>query len=228
METVEQQKVNGAQAELTERLRAAGADQVGFADLSDVRAAYLRAFPRGVVVCAALERDLLARSERDPHALEEHFAANRRRIDRLLELAGRWLTGAGHRVWTPPVSQNLPGLTSHLSHKRVATAAGLGWIGRNSLFISERFGAAVQLGSLLTDAPLPVGQPVTECQCGDCFECVEACPYEAIRGGTWRAGVPREELIDPFLCSRRRLEEGRPHGLKLPCALCMTACPVGR
>ena len=48
----------------------------------------------------------------------------------------------------------------HLSHKALAHAAGLGWLGRNNLLVHPQFGARVRLVSILTDLPLQVDRPL--------------------------------------------------------------------
>ena len=55
-----------------------------------------------------------------------------------------------------------------LPHKTVAARAGLGWIGKNCLLVTERCGSAVQLSSFLTNAPMPAEKPVNESKCGKC------------------------------------------------------------
>lgn len=71
--------------------------------------------------------------------------------------------------------------TSPLVDRAVAVRAGVGWIGKNSMLITEEYGSYVFLGSLLTDlsiAPAP-SKPVIE-GCGDCTLCLTACPTDAL------------------------------------------------
>lgn len=63
----------------------------------------------------------------------------------------------------------------------VAQRAGLGFIGKNGLLITEEFGSFVYLGEIVTniqfepDTPIPNG-------CGDCTRCITACPTSALLG----------------------------------------------
>ena len=51
-------------------------------------------------------------------------------------------------------------------HFGIATRAELGWIGKNCLLVTEKFGSAIRLSSLLTQVPLcceePVNRPTAE------------------------------------------------------------------
>jgi len=67
----------------------------------------------------------------------------------------------------------------HLSHKRVAKEAGLGWIGRNNLLVNPKFGARIRLVSVLTDIPLKPDEPIGR-DCGSCRACIPVCPAGAI------------------------------------------------
>ena len=68
----------------------------------------------------------------------------------------------------------------HLSHKHVAKAAGLGWIGRNNLLVNERFGARIRLLTLLTNLPMETDAPSSS-GCGSCRACLSVCPAGAIK-----------------------------------------------
>lgn len=68
-----------------------------------------------------------------------------------------------------------------LFEKQLAVDAGLGWIGRQSLLITPRYGSYVLLGELLLDAPVDrYDQPFQGSLCGRCNNCVESCPNGAI------------------------------------------------
>jgi epoxyqueuosine reductase QueG len=76
------------------------------------------------------------------------------------------------------------GFKPDFSHKHTAMAAGLGAIGKSSLFVHSEFGAAVHLGSVITEAPLDPDPMVDVNQanpCDDCGYCVQICPVQAIR-----------------------------------------------
>jgi len=109
-------------------------------------------------------------------------------------------------------------------HKTAATQAGLGWIGKTGLFVSSRFGPAVRLATVFTDLPLGAGRPVTSGRCGACDLCMRACPAAAGRDVTWKAGMPREEIVDVAACGRQ-MSGSRTTALRDICGICIAACP---
>ncbi len=105
---------------------------------------------------------------------------------------------------------------AHLSHKRIAGEAGLGWRGRNNLLVSDRFGSRIRLVTILTDFPLRTG-PRREPGCGDCKACIPVCPAGAIK--------ERKENFDHLSCYRKldyfRKECHIGHYI---CGICVKAC----
>ena len=71
--------------------------------------------------------------------------------------------------------------TAPLLEKQLAVEAGLGWIGRQSLLVTPRFGTYVLLGELLlTDDADVYDPPIEGSRCGRCHKCIESCPTGAI------------------------------------------------
>ncbi len=104
----------------------------------------------------------------------------------------------------------------HLSHKRIAGEAGLGWRGRNNLLVSDRFGSRIRLVTILTDFPLRTDQR-KEPGCGDCKACIPVCPAGAIKES--------KEQFDHLSCYRQldyfRKECHIGHYI---CGICVKAC----
>ena len=114
-----------------------------------------------------------------------------------------------------------------LSHKYVATSAGLGWIGKTSLFISRDFGPRVRLGSILVKDVEFDSSPCKESLCGDCDLCVKACPVQAANGKLWNVGVDRDEFLDVQKCRKHIYRNYYDKNILL-CGNCIAACPVGK
>jgi len=115
-----------------------------------------------------------------------HYFHHYQRINILLDTIALILNAAiqegGYQAMPVAASQlvDWKSQRGHLSHKHVARAAGLGWIGRNNLLVSERFGARIRLVTVLTDLPLVVNTPTTR-DCGSCRDCLTVCPVGAIK-----------------------------------------------
>jgi epoxyqueuosine reductase len=122
-------------------------------------------------------------------------------------------------------------LRTDVSHKMVATRAGLGWIGKTDLFISKITGPRLRLVSiLLKNKVIPKSIPVDKSRCGKCNICVDICPAKAANGKIWDITVRREDFFDPWKCRKQCAEFGR---LKLGmdariCGMCVAVCPVGQ
>jgi epoxyqueuosine reductase len=113
------------------------------------------------------------------------------------------------------------------SQKLAAHLAGLGWIGRSSLLITPDHGPRVRWVTVLTDAPLaPTGAPMKS-RCGECQECVTACPVQAFTGRIFDENEPREARFDAAACDRFFKEEEKRKGIAV-CGMCLWACPFGR
>jgi len=227
MNTNQRVKVNRLQKELRSQLLSSGAGFVGFADISDLRFAGNAELRTAIAIGIPYDSKVVDRLDLEIGAFENHLQETYVRMENLLKVCERYLGEEGF-ITRIHFAENLPGFLSSFSHKMAATKAGLGWIGKSSLFVSAEFGCGVRLATLLTNASFTPGKPVTESQCGDCIACVEACSYQAIRGATWYPGIERDELLDVFLCSRKREECIPKLGYKHPCGLCIKACPVGK
>ncbi|HUS81889.1 MAG TPA: hypothetical protein VM013_01360 [Dehalococcoidia bacterium] len=75
-----------------------------------------------------------------------------------------------------PGSNLVSGLMPPFSLRYGGFAAGLGHIGRSGLLITPEYGARVQLGGVITDAPLEPDSPLDENPCEECLICIKSCP----------------------------------------------------
>lgn len=64
--------------------------------------------------------------------------------------------------------------------REAAWLAGVGWYGKNANLLLPGAGSWFVLGSVVTDAPLPVAPAPLDDGCGACTRCIEACPTGAI------------------------------------------------
>lgn len=122
-------------------------------------------------------------------------------------------------------------LRMNFSHKMAATRAGLGWIGKTDLLVSEKFGPRIRLATVLTHHRFEnLGAPVTESRCGECDLCVEMCPGRAASGKLWDDSVDRDEFYDAFKCrdACRKLSRERLDKKVSLCGICVSVCPQGK
>jgi epoxyqueuosine reductase len=210
-----------------------GASLVGFADLRILPPQMRQDMRFGISIAVALNPGIVAGIKDGP--TREYYDESQRARDLLTDLglaAARFLEGLGHRA----VATDAQGmkvdqttLSTWLQHKTVATRAGLGWIGKCALLVTEEFGSAVRLTSVLTDAELPAAKPIEDSQCGDCAACVDACSAKAPSGLNWRAGMGRACFFDAFACRHAARERARRIGIDKPiCGVCIAACPWTR
>ncbi len=122
-------------------------------------------------------------------------------------------------------------LRNKYSHKMAATRAGIGWIGKTDLLVSEKFGPRIRMASVLTNYKFEKpGTPITESRCGDCMVCVEMCPARAANGKLWNTGVDRDEFFNAVKCKemcRKRSFEAIQKEISL-CGVCVSVCPRGK
>jgi ferredoxin len=107
--------------------------------------------------------------------------------------------------------------------KEIATAAGLGRIGKNALFFSNRFGFNCKLGVVFVDAPvdrydaIPTTSDWKLPDCATCNLCVEACPVSAFDD----YAITNVPACDRMIASDY-FGPRRDH----MCRACITRCPV--
>ena len=119
-----------------------------------------------------------------------------------------------------------------------ALAAGLGFIGRNSLLIHPEWGSMLFLGGLLVNRSLVADPPTPgpgnrldlpggrSADCGNCTRCLTSCPTHAF---------PAEYILDSRLCISYQTIENRreiPEALRpkmgnwiFGCDVCQEVCP---
>jgi len=121
-------------------------------------------------------------------------------------------------------------LRTSISHKMVATRAGLGWIGKTDLLITKKFGPRLRLVSLLTDYPInQTGQAINKSKCGKCVKCISACPATAGNGRLWDIHTNRDVFFDVNKCRAKCVELTKKY-LNLDsatCGICVSVCPMG-
>ena len=111
-----------------------------------------------------------------------HYRTANMFLDQLAFGLSHWIRLRGFEALPIPASQitDWNQQRAHLSHKKIGYSAGIGWIGRNNLLVSKKFGSQLRLATVLTDMPLKIDSPLPD-NCGKCFACVMSCPVRAIQ-----------------------------------------------
>ena len=219
-----------------------GADFFGVADLRPVQnfitqqgGQILGGFSHAVVLGARLSNTVV--DQLDPLMPADYslygfhvYKAVSPFVDQIALQIAHSIEEEGYRALPIPTSQfrRKGERISMFSHKLAAHLAGLGWIGKNGLLITPRFGPRIRLASVLTDCELEAGT-IIEGSCGDCRVCADACPVGALKGVEFLESEGVEKRLDVNACGNYRDGEdsGARRGAHV-CALCLAKCPKGQ
>jgi epoxyqueuosine reductase len=220
---------------IRESLLEKGACLVGYADVSDLSYEVMAGLKKAVSIAVALNPSIISKISKGPTT--KYYQEYNRANNLLADLCGHTvdiLISEGHKaVALEPTIKvvDLSDIDEHLPHKTVATKASLGWIGKSALLITKRYGAAIRLATVLTDADLDVAVPIEQSMCGDCRDCVDRCPANAIKGKNWQIGCPRDSIYDAFACCETAINLSQRAGIQSPlgrvviCGICINICP---
>jgi len=219
---------------IKEQLLDQGAAIVGFADLSQVPPESRANLPRGISVMVKYPKEVIRGISELPTPEYFHWYIKLNELlDNLVTLGAKALENLGYQAIAQTRARVGEGETEYrtlLPHKTVATRAGLGWIGKCALLVTEEYGSMVRISSILTDAPLATAEPINTSRCGDCQICREACPGQAVLGRAWQLGLAREEFFDAPVCgktAKERSQLGFGGGATI-CGKCIEVCPYTR
>ncbi len=206
-----------------------GASFVYFVDISGLPQEQTRNFPTAILLGISLSKVFIGKVTDDPDYVEklkiskdfesDEFNQKEMKADRLADKIENYLTNKGFSAVSQSENNNIKtGVycedtkTSLLPHKTIALIAGLGWIGKNNLLITEDYGCAFCMCSILTDAPLLSSQNTYKHTiCSDCRICKVVCPTNAIKGTLWNPAISRDDMVDVKNCKT--------------CLKCMMFCP---
>lgn len=188
-------------------------------------------------------------SDKPTYTYFNHYRTVNSFLDQSALRTAMFIQEKGFSAHTIAASQSIPDskvpYSGVFSHKTGAVLSGLGWIGKNGLFIHRNFGPRVRLVTIFTDMPFElIGGNNTDFilseteagldemklikdnqeLCKNCNECVKACPAMAIKGKIWRPGVLRDEIIDPRACSEYMNKHFKHIGRGSVCGICIKVC----
>jgi len=196
-----------------------GIDIVRFVDISELSTNQTQGFNKAIIFFLKLSRQFIKDVNNNAPLTNDEFLDKERKVDELAEWLAIYIQQKGYNAYAQSEKNNLQNgnfdtrtQSSILPNKTIALLGGLGFIGKNNLLITQKYGCAFCMCAVLTDAPIHSKKylPITS-KCGNCNICKEICLAKAIRGNEWTQNGGRESLVDISKCC---------------CALkCMIACP---
>jgi len=182
-----------------------GADLVYFVDISSLPNNITEEYKCAVLFAKALSKNFVNTLKGGNKPKPNEVLTVEHKMEKLaVKLADR-LETEGYKSISKLKHARLP-------HKTVALMAGLGFIGKNNLLVTEKYGCALMFGKVLTTAPfITASETPKEPQCGECTVCVDVCPTKSLRGNVWNTATTRDEMMVRKLCT--------------VCAKCMVWCP---
>jgi len=226
--------MNDLTAFIKDELLCHGADMVGIGDLRELPAEVRCVLPIGICVAVKYPTEVIRGITALPTAeYRDWYHRLNERLDMLVALGAEALQMLGYGAIAQTRAHVGTGediLYTTLPHETVATRAGIGWIGKSALLVTEQLGSLVRISSILTDAPLETVAPINQSKCGDCMICTNACPAGAVSGRAWEVGQPREAIFDAAKCrdtARARAMQGFGEEITI-CGKCIEVCPYTR
>lgn len=219
---------------IKDELLAHGADLVGIGDLTGLPPDVRCALPVGICIAVKYPKDVIRGiSELPTEEYHDQYNRLNEKLDMLVIHGADALKALGYQAVPQTrayVEQYETEYDSLLPHKTVATRAGLGWIGKSALLVTEKYGSMIRISSILTNAPLKTAKPVNKSKWGKCRACTEACPAGAVSGRLWDVNLPRNEFFDAVSCrktARERAVMGFGKEITI-CGKCIEVCPFTR
>jgi Uncharacterized Fe-S protein len=215
--------------QITRILAEKGVDFVRFVNVAEFSSAQNRGFPTAILFGLALSPEFITVVASNENYVRELVEANQQNDDefsrkelevgRIADELTKFLQNKGYSAWSQSdKNQEENGQydskkhTTPLPHKTIAVKSGLGWIGKHDLLITRKWGSAISMCAVLTNATLQVeNTPEMQSQCGTCTICKDACETGAISGKSWSKGIERDELVDVQKCTT--------------CLKCLVHCP---
>lgn len=108
--------------------------------------------------------------------------------------------------------------------KITAVKGGLGWIGKNSLLLNEKYGSWQALGAIITNADISEIYEEKKNQCGECKECIKNCPSNAIEEpGNFIRKKCLSHLLEDEVVAEDVINSNP--GYFVECDICQLVCP---
>ncbi len=114
--------------------------------------------------------------------------------------------------------------SNSLPERYIANLSGVGFVGKNNMIITEKYGSYVFLGEIITDIHIEPDKPI-ECKCKLCNLCQKACPTGAIseenNANICLSYITQKKEIDDYWFDKIN---GRIFG----CDTCQRVCPFNK
>ncbi|MBB2182204.1 epoxyqueuosine reductase [Lachnospiraceae bacterium MD1] len=206
--------INEMKSELSNR----GISFTKVVDISKLPEKETRGYNIAVLIGLVLSPDYIQKlSESDTTDYSE-YGEKEHRVGEIAEWLADFIKANGYSAFAQSDKNLINGFfdvttkTTTLPHKKIAILAGLGWIGKNNLLVSPKYGSAFCMSTVLINAPLPIeDSPIIRPKCGDCSVCKDICPTSVIHGTTWEQGMNRDLIVDVYHC--------------ICCLKCLVNCP---
>lgn len=152
---------------------------------------------------------------RDYHNVVQHY----------LNQICKFIEGLGGKALGFVDSNTLP-------ERYIAYLGGVGFIGRNNMIITKKYGSYVFLGEILTDLEFPCQDMRTleeikgYTECGECRACYQECPSKSIN-----AAKINPSICLSYLTQKKELELAEINLLKdnvFGCDYCQLKCPYNQ
>jgi epoxyqueuosine reductase QueG len=204
--------------ELISELKNHGVNFVKVVDISMLSEKENRGYSSALLIGIVLSSNYIFHISKENILDHSEFSQKENGADKLAEWIADFIIAKGYKAYAQSERNLINGFydvntkTTPLPHKKIAMLAGLGWIGKDNLLVTQEYGSALCMCSVLTNAPLPTeNKPIIMPKCGECTVCKDICPTGVIHGSTWEIGMNRDLIVDVYNCET--------------CLKCLVNCP---
>ena len=204
--------------ELISELKTSGVDFIKTVDISMLCEKENRGYHTAILIGMVLSPEFICGLSKETIAVPSEFWEKEHRTQELAEWTAGFIIEKGYKAFAQSDGNLINGYfeqatkTTVLPHKKIAILSGMGWIGKSNLLVTEEYGSALCLCTVLTNAPLSTEKrPMTMPKCGECTVCKDICPTNVIHGTTWQPGMNRDLIVDVYHCEC--------------CLKCLVHCP---
>lgn len=193
--------------ELISELKNRGVNFVKVVDISMLSIKENRGYSVAILIGIILSPSYIFRLSKENILDYSEFSEKEHGANELAEWAADFIQAKGYKAYAQSERNLINGFydvntkTTPLPHKKIAMLAGLGWIGKSNLLVTEEYGSALCMCSVLTNAALPTqNKPIIMPKCGECTACKDICPAKVIHGSKWEVGINRDLIVDVYNC----------------------------